>query len=250
MSKLGELKNIQIIILGLCIVAATICSTVILSNGLMQIKKFANEVISVTGSAEKKIVSDYIVWKSNFSRRDLKMTVAFEKLKEDLKKVKDYLIAKGVREEEVVISQINTSVLYKKTEEGYNTNEIEGYILSQEVEVHSYEVKKVDDIARQATELINQDIQLISSAPEYFYTKLTELKHEMLAEATGDAKKRAEQMASSTGNRVGLMRSAKMGIFQINPINSYEVSWYGNNDTSSLEKKVMAVVSVDFAIAE
>jgi len=44
------------------------------------------------------------------------------------------------------------------------------------------------------------------------------------------------------------MRSAKMGVFQITPVNSYEVSWYGRNDTSSLEKKVMSVVSASFAI--
>jgi hypothetical protein len=55
-------------------------------------------------------------------------------------------------------------------------------------------------------------------------------------------------MANSTGNKIGLMRSAKMGTFQINPVNSYDVSWYGNNDTSSYEKKVTAVVNVSFAI--
>jgi len=46
------------------------------------------------------------------------------------------------------------------------------------------------------------------------------------------------------------MRSAKMGIFQITPINSYDVSWYGNNDTGSFEKKVTAVVNASFAIEE
>lgn len=250
MRGFGELKNIQIIILGLCIAVATIFSTVVLSKGLMQIKKFTNEVITVTGSAEKKIVSDYIVWTSGFSRRDPKMTVAFEKLGEDLEKVKKYLLSKGIKEDEIIVSQVGTDVLYKKSEEGHNTNDIEGYLLSQSVEVRSYDVKKVDDVARQSTELINQDIQFISGTPEFFYTKLAELKVEMLAEATENAKERANSMASSTGNKIGLMHSAKMGIFQITPVNSYDVSWYGNNDTSSYEKKVTAVVNVDFAIAD
>ena len=250
MGSLRELKHIQIIILGLCIAGATIVSTVILSKGLMQIKKFTNEVITVTGSAEKEIVSDYIVWNSKFSRRDSKMTVAFEKLKEDLKKVKEYLLSKGVKDNEIIVSQISTTVLYKKNEKGHDTNEIEGYCLSQGIEVRSYDVKKIDDIARRSTELINQDIQFLSSAPKYFYTKLAELKVEMLAKATENAKKRAKSMAASTGNKIGLMRSAKMGIFQITSVSSYDVSWYGNNDTASLEKKVTAVVNVDFAIAE
>ena len=176
------------------------------------------------------------------------MTEAFNALKEDLKTVKDYLISKGVKENEIIVSQIGTTVLYQKNEKGVDTNQIEEYVLSQDIEVRSNDVKKIDDIARQSTELINKDIAFISSAPEYFYTKLTGLKHEMLAQATEDAKERAQRMSAATGNKIGLMRSAKMGIFQITPANSYEVSWYGNNDTTSLEKKVTAVVNVDFAI--
>ena len=70
----------------------------------------------------------------------------------------------------------------------------------------------------------------------------------MLGRATENAKQRATSMASSTGNRIGTIRSAKMGVFQITPPTSTDVSDYGENDTSSLEKKVMAVVSVTFAI--
>ena len=248
MKGFGELKNIQIIILGVCIAGATIVSTVILSKGLMQIKKFSNEVIEVTGSAEKKIVSDYIVWKSKFSRRSLEIIAAFDILGKDLEKVKRYLLSKGVAEDEIIVSQVSTEILYKKNEKGYDTNDIEAYRLSQGIEVRSYDVKKIDDVSRQSTELINQGIQFISSAPEYFYTKLAELKIEMLAKATEDAKQRAMSMAKSTDNKVGAIRSAKMGVFQITPITSYDVSWYGENDTSSFEKKVMAVVNATFAI--
>ena len=176
------------------------------------------------------------------------MTVAFDKLKNDLKKVKDYLLSTGVKEDEIIVSQVDTDVLYKKNEKGHDTNEIEGYRLGQGIEVRSYDVKRIGNVSRQSTELINQGIEFISGSPEYFYTKLAELKIEMLAMATENAKKRAQSMAASTGNKIGLMRSARMGIFQITPVNSYDVSWYGNNDTSSFEKKVNAVVNVTFSI--
>ncbi|MFC1594102.1 SIMPL domain-containing protein [Candidatus Omnitrophota bacterium] len=248
MEPIKVLKNSQIIILGLCIAVATIASSMILSKGLMQIKKFTNEVITVTGSAEKEIVSDYIVWESEFFRRDVKLKTAYERIQEDLQKVRDYLLSREIKEEEIVVPQVETGSLYKKTEEGEDTNEIEAYLLKQTVEVRSYDVEKIDEISRQTTELINKNIQIVSESPEYFYTKLDELKVEMLAKATENAKKRAISMVNSTGNKIGLMRSAKMGIFQITPVNSYDVSWYGNNDTSSLEKKVTAVVNVSFAI--
>jgi hypothetical protein len=109
-------------------------------------------------------------------------------------------------------------------------------------------VDKVAQIARQATELINQGILLESMPPEYHYTKLGELKIEMLSEAAKDAKERAKQIASSTGSDIGSVRSAKMGVMQITPADSNEVSDYGMNDTTALEKDITAVVNVSFAI--
>ena len=249
MEQNNFLKNSQIFLLGLSIALATVISSIIFSKTFIQIKKFSTEVINVTGSAERKIMSDYIVWSARFSRRDAQMTVAFGKLEEDLKTVKDYLLSKGVREQELIISQVETEILYKKNEKGNDTNEIEAYRLTQTVMVRSGEVDKVTEISRQSTELINQGIELISNAPQYLYTQLSELKLEMLSEAIQNAKKRAEQMAAATGNKIGFMRSAKMGVFQITPISSVDVSDWGENDTTSLEKKVMAVVKIDFSIA-
>lgn len=243
-------KNSQIIILGVCIAVATIASTVILSQGLLKIKKMSTELISVTGSAEKRILSDSVVWRSEFSERNIDMKVAFQNLKNNLNTVKEYLISKGIAENEIIASQVDTQVLYKKDTRGNDSNEIEGYKLNQSIWVQSKDVNKITSVSRESTELIDRGIQFISYAPEYFYTKLAELKLDMLAEATRDAKGRAEKMASSSGGKIGVMRSAKMGVFQITPANSVEVSDYGMNDTTSIEKKVTAVVRVDFAISQ
>lgn len=250
MEGIKVLRSTQIIILGICFVVATITSTVILSKGLLQMKKYSEQVVKVTGSAEKNITSDAMVWKLSFSRRDIKMVAAFDLLKEDLKTVKGYLLSKGVKESEIIVAPVVTTVLHKKNEKGNDTNEIEGYILAQEIEVRSGDVIKVTEVSRQATELIEKGLEVISQAPEYFYTKLPELKLAMLSEATENAKKRAESMAKASGNKIGSIRSARMGVFQITPVNSYDVSDWGMNDTTSLEKKVNAVVNVEFAISE
>lgn len=244
----GFFRNSQIVVLGVCIAIATIVSTVILSQAVTRAMRFSKEVISVTGAAEKKIVSDYTVWRLSFSKRAASMTETFELLKTDLGIVKEYLLSKGVKEDEITIAQTQTMTLYKKNEKGNDTNEIEAYILTQPIEVKSDDVNKVTDVSRESTELITRGIELVSDAPQYFYTKLAELKIEMLREATKDAKKRAEEIASSSGNKIGAIRSARMGVFQITPVNSYDVSDWGTNDTSSLEKKVNAVVRADFAI--
>ena len=128
------LRNSQIIVLGISIALGTIISAYIFSQGLIKMKRFSSELISVTGSADKKITSDYIVWRLSFSRRDAQMTEAFKKLKEDLGNVKQYLISKGIAENEIIVSQISTESLYKKNEKGGETNEIEAYRLTQDLD--------------------------------------------------------------------------------------------------------------------
>ena len=244
----GGLRNVQIIILGICIAVATVVSSVILSQGALKITKFVREQITVTGSAQKEIKSDYIVWRGTFSTRQADLKTGYGKLNEDLEKIKKYLTGKAISQNEIIISQISTYKVYKKNESGSDTNEIQLYVLSQTIEIQSKDVEKVDKVSRESTELINENIDFESSAPEYFYTKLDELKIEMLAKATENAKFRAENMVKATGNRIGFIRSARMGVFQITPITSTEVSDWGVNDTSSLDKKVTAVVSASFAI--
>ena len=242
------LKNSQIIVLGVCIAVATIVSSVILSGGFLKVMKFTSEKISVTGSATKEIKSDFIVWKGTFSRRDIALKTAYEALRSDLEKVKQYLASKAVDQNEIIISPVTTTTLYQKNEKGYDTNDIQGYRVSQEVEIRSKDVDKIAQVSRESTELIDQGIEFESPAPEYFYTKLDELKIEMLAKATENAKQRAESMVKATGNKIGFMRNARMGVFQITPVTSTDVSDWGMNDTTSLDKKVMAVVNATFAI--
>jgi hypothetical protein len=250
MDGIRVLKSTQIIILGVCFAVATIVSALVLAQAFIKVKKSSSEIIEVTGSAEKNVVSDKIVWMLSFSRRDRLLVNAFGKLKDDLKTVTQYLKAKGIKQDEMVISPVTTELLYKKNEKGNDTNEIEAYVLTQEIKIESSEVVKVTEVSRQSTELIEEDVELISQPPEYFYTKLAELKLEMLGKASADARKRAGQIVSCAGNKIGVMRSARMGVFQITPANSVEVADYGMNDTSSLQKKVTAVVHAEFSILE
>ncbi|MGE0268056.1 MAG: SIMPL domain-containing protein [Candidatus Omnitrophota bacterium] len=241
-------KDSQIIILGVCIAVATVTASLILSQGIFRVMQFKEQVINVTGSAQKSITSDYIVWKGAFARRDLDLPAVYKALQADLEKINTYLVSKKVNPAEIIFSQISITALYKKNAEGHSTNDIEGYVLRQGIEVRSKDVDKITAVSRESTELINQGIAFESYAPDYFYTKLDELKIEMLARATENAKVRVETMVKASGSKIGMMRSARMGVFQITPATSTEVSDYGYNDTSSLEKKVMAVVSAAFAI--
>lgn len=119
----------------------------------------------------------------------------------------------------------------------YEGERFTSYELSQTVNVESQEVEKVEKISREVTELLNQGVQFYSQAPRYYYTKLADLKIEMISKATEDARIRAEQISLNSGGELGDLKSARMGVFQITGQNSAEdYSWGGTYNTTAKEK--------------
>lgn len=212
-------------------------------------KKSGDEAITVTGSAKRRITSDLVVWNAGVSRQSTQLSDAYKALSDDIPRIKQYLISKGVPENQMTISSISSVTLKGKDSDGNETNEITGYSLSQSIEVRSNEVQKIAQVAREATELINQGILIDSSAPKYYYTAIGDLKIEMLGEAAKDAKERASKIADSTGNSIGSVRSARMGVLQITAADSTDVSDYGVYDTTTIDKDMTAVVNVSFAVS-
>ncbi len=240
-------RNGQLFNAGFALAVGLVLASVVFAWAY-KTKPAGEQTITVTGSARKRIKSDLIVWRASVSYQSAQLSEAYGSLKDRVPRVRAYLVSKGVAENEIVVSSISTKTLQAKDENGEETSGINGYVLTQTLEVRSHDVDKIAAISREVTELIDQGILLESQAPEYVYTKLGELKIEMLAEAAKDAKVRAQQIASSTGSSVGSVRSARMGVMQITAADSNEVSDYGVNDTSSLEKDITAVVNVSFAV--
>jgi len=128
------------------------------------------------------------------------------------------------------------------------TNAIEAYVLTQRLSIESGQVESVANAARDVSALIGQGIELQAEAPQYLYTALDDLKLELLAEATANGHERAVRLVTGSPNRVGSLRGASQGVFQITPAHSTEVSSTGVNDTSSLRKVTKAVVTLEYAI--
>jgi len=233
--------------IGFSLALGLVASSLILAWAYTN-KKKGDEAVTVTGSAKKRIKSDLVTWSSSVSYQAPELSSAYKRLSENVPKIKKYLLAKGLKEDQITISAISSQTLKGRDDNGNATSEIAGYSLRQYVEVRSDNVELVAKIARESTELIDQGILIESSAPQYYYTKLGDLKVEMLGEAAKDAKSRAEQIAASTGNSIGTIRSARMGVMQITAADSTEVSDYGISDTSTIDKEITAVVNASFAV--
>ncbi|MEM9506735.1 MAG: SIMPL domain-containing protein [Cyanobacteria bacterium P01_E01_bin.35] len=222
-----------------------VMSTFIFAHALREFKQ-ANDVLLVTGSAKRPIQSDYIILRFSVSSQEPTAQAAYQNLKSQTESLQAYLQKQQVPDDAITFGTINTYTIPEIAANGRQTGQTLAYRLSQQLEIRSDQIEKYTELSQQANELINEGINLVSEPPQYLYTQLSQLRVEMVAEATKDAKARAEAIAESTGNKVGAIRSAKTGVFQITSRNSTDVSDYGIYDTSSLEKDITAVVSVQF----
>lgn len=228
---------------------ALVLAFLFISNAYKYKYKIA-ETISVTGSADKDFTSDQIIWRGNYDRKNFDLKAAYASLKEDENTVRNYLKNKGVTDTEIVFSAINIDKQFshKYDESGREIgSEFTGYNLSQNVNVDSRNIDRVEKISREITELIQSGIELNSSAPSYYYTKLSELKIDLLAKAGEDAKLRAKTIAQNSGSGLGRLIKATMGVFQITGQNSNEDYSYGGAfNTTSKEKTASITLRADY----
>lgn len=248
MNKIQGLKEYQVALLGLFIALGVILSTFIFSHAVIAFQKLNTQALTVTGSASKNVTSDKGMWRAYYQTRNADLKSAYATMNQNSKTIKEFLIANGINEKDIKFSPVNSYAIYQRTPNGYETNKVDGYRLSQNVEVSSDDINQITDISKKVSELVEKNVEITSNSAQYFVSNLDELKVEVLADATKNAKDRAESMVKSTNGHIGVMNSAKMGVFQIVPVNSTEVSDYGINDTQSIEKKVIAVVNATFTI--
>ncbi|MDC0675889.1 SIMPL domain-containing protein [Nannocystis radixulma] len=210
--------------------------------------------IQVTGSAKKRIVSDFIEWTATVEANAADRTATYRVLHDNATRTQEFLVKRGVPKDQIWLSSASVEPSYETEYHGTGDNRVEKQVMKgfdgvQEIKVRSNDVALVEKMSREVTELLEEGVTVSSDAPEYFYTKLGDVKIEMLAEASRDARTRADNIVASAGGaEIGELRTADMGVINVNPANSTEGSWDGNNDTSSLEKDIITIVHATFEL--
>jgi uncharacterized protein len=209
------------------------------------------EQIGVTGLGEKDFQSDLIVWSGSFTQSAPSLKDAYARLNADQERIKAFLAGKNVAEGEYVFSSVTIGKEYdeKKDKEGNRTSAFKGYRLQQDVKIESKDVDKVERLSREITDLINSGVEFYSREPRYYYTKLADLKVELIELATRNGRERAQKIAEETGQKLGKLKGASLGVFQILARNSNEdYSWSGANDASSKLKTATITARLQFGI--
>lgn len=224
-----------------------IMAAIIISLTWKSVNK-ANQTITVTGSAKKIIISDLGILRGTFSAQSFSALESFKALNSQKPQIIKYLKSKGFSEEKINFFTINSYPIYEISSQGMQTNNIIGYVHSQRIEIQSNDVNKIKELSLEISSLVEKGVNFMVEQPEYHYSKMAEVKIDIQANAAKDAMIRAKKIAEATNSELGKMRSARMGVLQITPINSNMVSDYGINDLSSIEKEITAVVNAAFEI--
>jgi hypothetical protein len=223
--------------------------SLILSAGIGSLtfyKLRSMDSISTTGSAKKAVVSDKVKWSSSITRSIKQSTIkdGYTKMDSDLKEVKNFLASSGIPAEAIDISPIIMNEVWEQ-----NPSTDKKYNLVQNIVISSTDVQKISDLSKNTNSLITEkNIMFATSSIEFYYSKLPEVRIELLASAVGDAKARAEQLAKAGGKKIGALQSASSGVVQVMAPNSVEVSDYGMYDTSKIDKEIMVTVKASFKI--
>ncbi len=235
------------IIFGIAIVA----SSIFLGKAYTDRNKVEGE-IQVTGLGKADFSSDLIVWEGRFGAENIDLKQAYLTLEENKSVINEYIEKKGINIEQLIYSAVSTNQKNKQiysSDGNYIGDEFVGYELTQSVQIESENVDKIEKVSREITELLNKGVQFYSDSPRYYYTKLADLKIEMISKATEDARIRAEKISEFSGGKLGKLESAKMGVFQITGQNSKEdYSWGGTFNTSSREKTASITMKLVYKV--
>lgn len=203
--------------------------TVTIASSAYNTKYKAQNIISVTGSAQKNFESDIIKWTAQYARKSTDISEASSWLKDDREAVKTFLNQQGIKSDDIIFQAVNIrkEYDYEYDTHGNSTRVFTGYVLHQSVVIESKELDVVEQAAREISSLLSQGIELTSNEPQFFYSDLESLKLDLIKEASENAYQRATNIASESQANVKGMQQAELGIFQITGQNEDEAYSYG-----------------------
>lgn len=240
---------ISAIIIGVCVMV----SAFFVGWGLSNFRSGIEHTVTATGSASTNFESDLIVWRGDFNVHAETSEAAYRRLKSDADAVSKFLVDNGISADDISFSAVN---IYHVTTDIYDENgnyrgyEYDGYDLSQSVTVTSSNLDDVEKVSTNISSLLSSGIEFTSQSPEYYYTKIDDVKLELIEKATENAKQRVDLIVDKSGAKLGKLSNSNLGVFQITAMNTgtSAYSYDGCVDTTSRMKTATITVKLTYEL--
>lgn len=188
--------------------------------------------VTVKGLAEREVPADLVVWPITFTQTGNELPALYEQIQANQQRIAAFLKGQGLESAE---QSLSTPRIEDFEAQGFRENRTGNrYKADVTYTVRSPDVPGVTQAMRASGELVKAGVALApwGPAPEFLYTKLTELKPELLAHATQNARVAAEQFAKDSASTVGRIRTANQGQITI-----------GDRDAGTPQVKAIRVVT-------
>ncbi len=216
-------------------------------NGLKQFQG-ANNFVTVKGLAQQDVEADLVLWPIKHSATGGDLPMVQGEVEANTQKIITFLKSKGLTDADIVSRKIEVTDLLAQQYRSDNAGDSR-FIVSETLLVRSNNVDMVDKTSQDIGDLLKQGVSLVrdqnnpsAGYPEYIYTKLNDIKPAMIAEATQSARESAAQFAKDSNAKVGTIREAYQGTFEILPRDS-GVSY---NERQERYKTVRVVSTLKF----
>jgi hypothetical protein len=241
---------IGLVAIALAIAIAIPITAAILGGAVRDVKR-QRDTISVTGSARHPIEANLAIWRLTVSAKKRTPAAAAQELRRKVAAVDKFLADGGLQGDEIRKPPLSVEATSFSVPTGRRRpafRQIPAWRVAQSFAISTGEIESLEELAGRVDELLIGGIDVSVESVQYLSTQLTDARFAALEKATADARRRAETIASGLGGDLGAVRKVDLGVYQIVPRNSTEVSDYGINDTGSREKEVVSVVTVTFAV--
>lgn len=206
-------------------------------DGLVR-AKMADRTVTVRGLAERDVVADLATWTLSYSATAGNLSAAQASVDRDTQQIREFFVAQGFPEDALQPVSVNAS--------SYTPDDgITRFTVNQRMSLRTDNVELAQEAVRREYELVRRGVLLQSSNMSFTFTGLNEIKPEMVAEATRDARAAAEQFAEDSGSDVGSIRRATQGYFSITARDGDDQGW---GAADSPFKKVRVVTTIDFML--
>lgn len=210
------------------------------AQGMTQLRT-ADRYVTVKGSAEKIVDADLVVWPLSQTVGGNELGAVQAQLEANTQTIRGFLSSAGFTDEEIVVSPPR---LEDRWTYAYgNDRPPERYRYSNTVTLRSTRVREALAALRRSGDIVARGVMLNTEeggGPSFDYTGLNAIKPALIAEATANARKSAEQFAKDSGARIGGIRSANQGVVSIE-----------NRDAGSPQiKKIRVVTTVEYFLRD
>jgi hypothetical protein len=233
--------------LGLLSLAIAAVLTAHTLAGTIHDARHTRDTVTVTGSARKPISADLVQWRVTVAREAAESAPAARRLHGDLAAVRTFLVQAGIPPAAISPSVVSTEPLVENLPHHRIRRT---YRVSQALRIETRKLDVVQAASTHVGDLVGRGIDVSAQSPAWVSTELSKAKLDTLEAATADARQRAQILVHGLGGKLGRMRSSSLGVYQVTPRFSTEISDYGVNDVSSREKDVNAVVSATFDVKD